>query len=70
MSRRPDQKLILSLIGNKSVTVTDNEELKRFCPSHQFIDGSYYGLSFTDGKVRIHKVRDYVPDQNNFGVKE
>lgn len=69
MSRRPDQKLILSLIGNKSVTVTNNEELKRFCPSHQFIDGSYYGLSLIEGKVKIHKVKNYVPNQNNMGTE-
>ena len=51
---------LAKLLGDSKMMFVDSSELAKYCPSHHRTeDGSYIGLSFVNGKVKIQKIIRY-----------
>ena len=51
---------LAKLLGDSKMMFVDSPELSKYCPSHHRTeDGSYIGLSFVNGKVKIQKIIQY-----------
>ena len=52
---------LAKLLGDSKMMFVDSPELSKYCPSHHRTkDGSYIGLSFVNGKVKIQKIIQHV----------